>query len=326
MIWENEKYIFAILSIAISVIVAMRPIPSVTEPNDTGRYLMHYNKVCQVGIRALSAESPFEKIYYGILVPLCPIMGQRGFMFLSALLPLIALLLFISWRPGTFIYALALPLSVPYFELATNALRQGASIFFLLGAMRFAFDRRICIAFGFYLSSCLIHVSNLIYLPIIIWLAYRNNYVSGYGIFILLFIALTGVYLLKIDLQIIQIYTSSLRRIYSSEHSGFFDLFVAAPFVTIYLAQRALGKAAALRRNPQDDLFIYHILIATLVVLLAPYIFYRFAMVFFITQLFVAVEGPRGRFMGGATALMNQIAILWIYIAFSDFAQGVIGG
>ncbi len=103
------------------------------------------------------------------------------FLFCTAMAVPVALLIFGNWnREGALLLAGGLLISTIGFEFMTNALRQGVSLAFLLGA--FHFEKRLA-KFSAIAAALLLHDSSWFFAPLVILLAYNTGTFSKKMIF-----------------------------------------------------------------------------------------------------------------------------------------------
>src|SRR5208282_529093 len=156
--------LFACLSFLLCAVFAFRPIPSVDDSNDTGRYVAEQEDACSSPVAGDDAGTQ-QWTFEVLMRPTCWLGGQKVFLLvIGSALPMV-FLAFGEWRAkGALILAAGLFLSVVGFELTTNALRQAVSLAFLLAAIslegKLARFLALCIA-------VLLHTSSWIFLPLV---------------------------------------------------------------------------------------------------------------------------------------------------------------
>jgi hypothetical protein len=283
---------FAYLSLIICVVLAFRPIPSILDSNDTGRYVAYQEDACSspvYGDEAGAQQWTFELL----MRPTCQLGGARVFLLVVASALPIAFIAFGEWRrKGSLLLAAGLLVSVVGFELTTNALRQAVSLAFLLAAIslegKLARLLALCIA-------VLLHTSSWIFLPWVLLLR-RGEPKSGnsesYTLLLAVPIVCAVWYFLAprigtqlaAGLDLLEIY----RSVYSTEVNRAFLIFMIFPTCWVFAVRWADGRLPM----PRDEklTFYYSAVVLVATIVFFPMMTYRVAMTTAVLQMFVAMK------------------------------------
>jgi len=322
----------AFISIALTVCLAasLRTIPSLVDSNDTGRYVFEFNRLCTQ--QGMAIEQPDKIVYYEIVRPICITRSERIYLFVAALPLPLSLLLFGKWRRNTFIWAFALFFSVSAFELATNALRQGASILFLIWSLYLVSNRKKIAGIIIWLLSFAVHISAAIYGPLIYFyhLEINKGEKNTRKIYIrhALLIALFGLASV-IFIRVITLYLVDLTRIYSTyrlyyeeEKSVLFILFMVAPTIMVYLVRLIIDRNKITKIETYAFMYSSFVILATILVF--PAIAYRLTMTSFVIQAYLALSAKERTGLAGSIVAILSIAHLLIFLSKSSYAQNVL--
>jgi hypothetical protein len=310
------RLIFATSAVVLSIGVSFRPIPSLGDANDSGRYVANQIQACALPFSGSSsvnhdssivlhfaydtlvaagdrALSPSMRVWDWLMRPACLGGSPRIFLFYVAMAVPIALLVFANWdHEATLLLALGFLLSTVGFEFMTNALRQGVGLAFLLGA--FYFEKRLLIFCSIALAV-VIHDSNLVFAPLVVLLLYGTNglkrkkillwaipLLAGAGYFVSMrFLAKYGQLLAAI---------TAVAETYAEKPTVFFLFFMISPMLLIFLLRLLDDRAKATRQ--EWIVFCYCAAILVLSIAIIPYITYRFAMTAAALQVFMAMKSP----------------------------------
>jgi hypothetical protein len=335
------RLIFATCAILVSIGMSLRPIPNVTEPNDTGRYVANQIQACALpfsGSSSLDHDSsivlhsnydnltaagdrsltPSMRVWDWLMRPACLGRSPRFFLFYAAMALPLALLLFANWeREGTLLLAGGMLLSTNGFEFMNNALRQGVGLAILLGA--FYFEKKL-LKFAALAIAVMIHDSNLIFAPLVILLASsaagpKNKKILLWSVPVL---AGAGYFVSRRFLaEYGQLFAavSAVAEAYSEKPTIFFLLFMTSPLILVFFVRLLDRKAQATRQ--EWIVFCYCMAVLLISIEIFPYITYRFAMTAAALQIFVAMRSPNISVRSGGLIAGGLVAHFMAYALFS---------
>lgn len=327
-----ERVIFFLMSVVIVGLLTFRPIPSITDVNDTGRYLNDFSQSCSAPAFSGWAEHPSFVSFNTVLRPLCWLGGSpRLFMFVAALAVPLGFIFFGEWGRGKLFWALGALLSVYGFEFATNALRQGVGIVFLLWAFAAILRDRRFVAIITLSIAVIVHISNIAFVPLLLFIWMRSQgYKLGAAKSAFLIIALgvsavTVIYNVRPGLlgngeHLYDIFTG----IYAHSLSFLFVIFVSLPVFYTY----AIRKVTTPHRvwTVETTTMLYSGALLLLCLILFPYIAYRFAFTCCVLQVYVSMRAPGSNTRQGIYVLLGMILMLAIFVSLSHYEQGVLFG
>jgi hypothetical protein len=253
-----RRLLFVCISLGFCLALAFRSVPGVQDPNDTGRYVVSQEDSCS-SAGAADDTGAQQNVLNLLMRPACAIRSERLFLFvISAFLPG-ALALFGEWAGGgTLLLAAGLISSVVGFELATNALRQGVSLAFLIVAVSATWKPGRWLALG---MALLLHTSSWIFLPWVLlldqeqWVARK----SKIFLFLLASVSVIAVWhywdsivagLISDGLELLRTYED----IYSGGGTTAFLLFMLFPTVWVF-AVRLIKTGHSLPRAEKLTFF-----------------------------------------------------------------------
>ena len=150
-----SRFIFFFVSLIVAGLLAFRSIPGIFDHNDTGRYIYTFHEICSSPMSFDWHKRLTIETYNLLTRPLCLVEDNWLYMFLMALPVPMGFFLFGTWRgSSSLLLACSLIGGFAGFEFMTNALRQSASLFFLLAA--FSFRGRVRWQIGFAICAELI--------------------------------------------------------------------------------------------------------------------------------------------------------------------------
>ena len=324
-----DKLFFIFIAVVISTLLSLRPIPTLIDSNDTGRYLYEFSRSCAESI--LSIEKPTWITYFVLLRPLCEIGGKSFLLFVAALPLPISLLLLGRWKKSTLIWSLALLISVSGFELTTNALRQGGALLFLLWAIYLRHSGNIVSPIILWLVSVSVHTSNILYGPLL-YIYHKDDEklpmlrgILNNSMVVLVLLGVVALlsnnYLTSYFEQLPSIY-STYRQYYEQEKSVSFILFMAGPAMMVYLVRVILD-----RRNVTDSetyTFFYSSIVILMTVVLFPAIAYRLTTTSYVIQGYIAMVGKSRSLLPGGVVAFLSITHLVVFFLASNYAQSVL--
>jgi hypothetical protein len=327
---------FAVAATLLALALCLRPIPSLTSSNDTGRYVANQLQACVLPVAgnswvthdstvvlnpSLIADPTVSlslRIFDWIMRPACLGGEPRVFLFLAALPLPITFLLFAGWnREATLLIAGGLLCSSVGFEFMTNALRQGVGLGFLLAG--FACEKRLIKIVAIALAI-LIHDSNWFFAPLALVLAYRTGALtkrtlllwSGPLLVAVAYLILSGFFSTSSAMYAAMMtYTEA----YAEKPSALFLIFMVFPLFFIYLIRKLDGPGKP--SVGELTAFRYSAVLLILSLVLFPYITYRFAMEAIAIQAFMTTKASNVSIRSGITVAGGFIVNFIVYAAFS---------
>lgn len=335
------RLIFATCAIALSIGLSLRPIPSLDDINDTGRYVANQVQACSLPFSGSSAVSHDSSIVlhsaYDNLTaagdrsltisarawdwinrPACLGDSPRVFLFYVAMAVPIAFLFFANWdHEATLLLALGFLLSTVEFDFMSNALRQGVGLVFLMAG--FHFEKRLT-RFVAVAAALILHDSNWLFAPLIILVAYSAGTISFKMVFrwaIPVLGAVGFLFSLRFLSRFGQLSTAFTKYVetYAQKPSIWFLLYMVSPLVFVFLI-RFLDRPTNATRE-EHLAFWYSMVILTLSIIIFPYITYRFAMTGIALQVFMASRSPKLSLRSGTLICVGLVMHFTIYAAFS---------
>jgi hypothetical protein len=339
------RLIFATCSILVAAGLSFRAIPSVTDSNDTGRYVANQMQACALPafggtsvnhdsslvihsswgplIASSEPSATYPLRAFNLLMrPACLTGEPRFFLFCTAMAFPIAILLFANWnREGTLLLAGGILLSTIGFEFMTNALRQGVGLSFLLAAIYF---QRRSLKIVALVSAVLMHDSNWFFAPLAILLAFKAGVFTKRMILrwsIPTLAAVAYIFALRFlsrfeePLSAFSSYTKS----YADESSVPFLLYMISPIALIFVIRCVDRKA-----KPSSDeriTFWYSAVILALSLVFLPASTYRFAMAVIPLQVFFAMRSPN---LSLRSAGSIACALFVHFMIYAYFAKSVV--
>lgn len=330
------RLVFAAAAILVVLLLSVRPIPSVTAGNDTGRYVGNQLQACALPFSGTSwvshdssvvlspslitdpATSFSLRAFDWIMRPTCLGNEPRFFLFCAALPLPISFLLFADWkREGTLLVAGGMLVSTVGFEFMTNALRQGMGLGFLLAG--FAFKNRLLKIVAIAIAM-LLHNSNWFFAPLALLFAYRSGTLSTKNLLrwsIPVLILVVYLFTVSFFSTLDQLYGAlgTYLEAYAEKPSLGFLIFMILPLFFIFLV-RFLDRRAEPSKEEQTT-FWYSTTLLILSVMFFPYITYRFAMEAIAIQAFMAAKASNLSVRSGVSIAGGLAATFMIYALFS---------
>ena len=331
------RLIFATCAILVSIGMSFRTIPSLADPNDTGRYVANQIQACKLpfsGSSSLDHDSSIVlhsaydnltaagdrsltlsmRVWDWLMRPACLGGSPRSFLFCTAMAFPVAFLLFANWdREGTLLLAAGMLFSTVGFEFVNNVLRQGVGLVFLFAG--FYFEKRLPKFLSLAIAA-LVHDSNLIFAPLAILLAYSAGGSKKKKVFVwaIPVLAVAG-YLISLRLlaQYGEVFKAinSYAESYSEKPTIFFLLFMTCPIALVFLLRFLDGLSGPTRE--EWIVFCYTSAILVLTMAFFPYITYRFAMTGVALQVFMATRSPNLSVRSGACIAGGLTAHFIVY-------------
>lgn len=327
-----ERAIFFLMAVVIIGLLSFRPIPSLTDVNDTGRYLNDFAQSCSIPAFSGWLEHPSDVSFNSIFRPLCWMGGSpRLFIFVAALAVPLAFIFFGEWGRGKLFWALGALLSVYGFEFATNALRQGLGIVFLLWAFTAILGDRHFVAIITLSIAVIVHISNIAFVPLLlfIWMRIRTDKLgaakSAFLIIGLLISAVVVIYSVRSgSLSNGEHLYDTFAGIYADSLSLLFVIFVSLPLFYIYAVRKVTTPHQV--SNTETTTMLYSSALLVLCLMLFPYIAYRFAFTCCALQTCISMRAPGSNTRQGIYVLLGMILLLVIFVSLSRYEQGVLFG
>jgi len=325
--WFSERILFLVVALTVAGLLALRPIPSILSPNDTGRYIAEFTWQCTRPIFDSSQKNIGWATFTTLLRPVCWIGGSREFMFVTVLAVPLAFLFFGNWKRGGLIWSLAALFSMDGFEFATNALRQGMGLFFLIFAIKIILDEKRYLGIAIGIFASLIHTSNIAYLPLLFWFAklgYRKRKsASETALFVALpFIVVSGIaigaaWTLSDSIDIYRLY-------YKDILSNAFILFVSLPILYVYAVRYRITSTSV--SKDEIALAVYSSILIIVTLIYFPAIAYRFTFTSGILQIYMAMSANDSNVKQGIYVLVGIMVQLGVYVALANNPMKVLFG
>lgn len=331
-----EWLLFAMIAVAFCALLSFRPIPGIDAANDTGRYVEGFREYCS---NSLFSDQVNEKISYQffhlIFSLACLTGGDRAFLFVTAFILPLAVLLFASWKDGSLLWASTLLLSVFGLELMTNAMRQSLGMVVFFGALATVKNHGIkALILG--ALAVVAHASVLAFIPFLFWMFFLFRLCGVWSRGFLWLIALIVCFFVIVCIGIIdQIHflnfsepENYLVNVYSEKYAEqlnvSFVLFLVLPLYFVY------GIRRFFENNNVTDLerkgVIYSTVILIFCYLFFPFITYRYALFSVAMQIFLVAISERHRREVGLIALIGLISHLVVMFLISGNFDVLIRG
>lgn len=346
------RLMYATCAILVSLGMSCRPIPSVTAPNDTGRYVANQLQACALpplGSSSVIHDSsvilhsawgsviasgnpalPLTWRAFDLLMrPACAAKEPYFFLFCTAMAIPFALLFFADWnQEAVFLVAIALLFSTVGFEFMNNALREGVALAFLLGGL--FFEKRLPKVIAI-VAAVILHDAILLLLPMVLMLAYRSGILKRKDIFwgapLLLALSIFVIYERVFSGFNSEDLSEAFTRYsgtYSQESSAAFLLFIIFPFVAIFLIRLFWPTHEV--ATPELISFWYFTVLLLASMIIAPAGTYRIAMDATIIQAFVTMRSPRLSVEAAATIAWCLVMHFIIYAVISKSVVQLFSG
>lgn len=324
-----RRLVFAGLSLFICAALSLRPIPTTSAPNDTGRYVSDQRDSCSMSVLANQSNSLPIRMFEVLARPVCWTGEPRFLLFLASMAVPVALIVFADWESdGALLLGIAYLLSAVGFELMTNALRQGVSLAFYCGAVTL---KKKTLSLPLIAAALLLHDSSWVFVPLLFMLdktlipKFRSKVSSAFFVVILLSLAAYLIFTrfageLAGAKSLLDIYTEK----YEAEVTKSFLLFMISPILWIVVSRFADGKP----RLSKDEkiTFLYSAVVMALAVSFFPVITYRFAMTALVLQLLMAMKAPNLSLKSSVLILFGLMGQLIVYACVSTNVWNVLHG
>lgn len=322
-----KRIIFLTLVLTVGGLLAFRPIPSTFSPNDTGRYVDDFKKQCDRPIYDTSQVKQSGSLFYFILRPICWTGESRIFLWVTLLATPFAFLFFGKWKQNAHFWPLAAFFSMTGFEFATNALRQGMGLFFLIFAIRLILDDKKTsgVLIGF--ISAVIHTSNIAFLPLLFWFAkfgFRKRKSAAEMVLFVAFPFLMISVLMVSSAWVLQDYFEQYQVYYKAALSPAFIAFTVLPILYTYAVRKIIASTNVSGNETATVVYSGLLLIATLVFF--PAIVFRFAFTSCILQLFMTMDAGNAKMKEGLYVTGGLMLHFGLYLKFSSNPMKVLFG
>jgi len=302
-----EFFVFFFIAGITCFLLALRPIPGIFAPNDTGRYVLDFMAYCSFGIE----EKPtfFQTVsyhtYFGILRPICWAGSAQVpvLLFVAAFTLPLSLLLFLKWHKGVLVWALSLVFSIYGLELMINALRQNLGIFFYFAAFVLVKKHRLS---GLLLGAwaVIVHTSAAAFFPLLLWVSQGKLGAKNWAI-----LSVAVVVIVIPDIEQLQDMGAFYSTIYEEGASLLFDLYIILPLYLFYFIRRLFDGQSVSDDERKCIRYSSVVLLAALAFF--PAIAYRFALFAVPVQLFTAATGDSR----GPSACIYSLLLSIVHLA-----------
>lgn len=318
---------FALVASVFCFVLALRPVPALNSPNDTGRYVEGMHQFCAGSEVALAEGKNWSyKLFYFATYASCWTKSTEIFMFEVALfLPLIFLLCVTKWHRGVFLWGCSLMFSVTGLEMMTNALRQNLGTLLLFGAIALL-KRNKYLALLFVTTAAIVHNSALFYTPLLLLLMTTRVSAKTLYAFAAVVACLVALFFERISELFAEILllNATYSAIYVDSLSISFVLFMIIPIYWVFGVRYIFNKIDITREEKLSLVFTTSILFISFVAF--PTILYRFAIVGVALQVFSAARAITPGIVSGCIVFTGMIVHLSIMIAISSNYLVLING
>ena len=326
----RSRVIFLLSAFAVCLLLSFRVIPDIEADNDTGRYVQEFENVCENIETEISRSSISWRSFNLISSSVCFADSKALFLLLaSAALPL-SFLIFSSWKRGNLLLGIGFLLSTFSFELMTNALRQGFSLFFLVGAFSNA-NKFWKSAFAF--AAVLLHDSSWIFAPLlIIFMLMKINCNEAYRerLRFHTILGLSVVFFLGCILFLLQYaagfldFWSVFSEKYAEPQNVYFSIFMIMPIFWNYLIRSFEFNLPA--DNFERITFVYILLLLISILTFMPFIAYRFILSAIVIQTYIIMQKSRISSMGSILISAGFIVHMLVFLVVGSNVRNVLFG
>lgn len=314
-----ERILFAFIAFIFAILLAFRPIPSIDNANDTGRYVVELKNHCvdnAVSSGLLNQDISYG-IFYAVTSPACWLDSDRIFLFLVACFVPLTFLLLAKWCRGTSVWACSLLFSVYGLELATNAMRQSFAMLLFFWALSLVFlGGRLKLGFLIGLLSAAAHTSTLVFLPLLFWVSEVKFPKSVKRVAIVFLVSLLCfAVIFKDAITVLSAAHDFYSDIYAEELNPSFILYMTLPLYFIYGLRRLFEKCSI--TMCENKALIYSTLLLLVVFIFYPTISYRYAIFAVSMQMFLVCISDRHSLRVGGGVLITMLLHLLIMVFLS---------
>lgn len=326
----RSRIIFLLSAFAVCLLLSFRVIPDIEADNDTGRYVLEFENVCENIETEISRNSISWQSFNLISSSVCFADSKALFLLLtSAALPL-SFLIFSSWKRGNLLLGIGFLLSTFSFELMTNALRQGLSLFFLIGAFS-NFNKYWKLAFAF--AAVLLHDSSWIFAPLlIIFMLMEINFSEAYRkkLKFYIILCLIAVFFLGYIIFFFQYpagfldFWSVFSEKYAEPQNIYFSIFMIMPIFWNYLIRSFEFNSTV--NNFEKITFVYILLLLISILTFMPFITYRFILSAIVIQTYIIMQQSKISLMGSILIAAGFIVHMLVFLAVGSNVRNVLFG
>jgi len=325
-----EWVVFALIALCYCFLLSARPIPSILDENDTGRYVSDLNRYCSGTFfdDLLNKELSYQ-FFYLVNSAACWTNSANVFLFqVAAFLPL-TFLLFSKWHKATIVWAFALLCSVYGLELTTNAMRQGFGMFLFFGALSIVQRHPMrAILLGFLAGVA--HTSVMAFLPMLLWIScidLSKKALVRNGIFIS---TLAAIWIYSYQSQVLGALAeagelqTTYGLFYEEELKPRFIVFMALPLYLIYGLRRYYEKQSI--SQAENIAIVYSTGVMIISFVLFQYITFRFAIFAVVMQIFLVTISSGHTIKVGSRIAIGFLAHLLFMIFVTDHFDVLVNG
>lgn len=314
-----EWLLFALTALIFCLLLSFRPVPNITNENDTGRYVQRLHESCrgyELDEDLHNKESSYW-LFYAVTSPACLVKSDSLFLFeVAAFLPLM-FILFAKWGDGTFLWACSLMFSVTGLELMTNAMRQNFAMLLFFGAIVLLQRHRV-MALLLGVVAVAAHDSVVFYGPLLLWLAgirISKKMLRVGGVVMLLMSLVFYSQLIEL-IQAADEVNTVYRAIYVDESSTLFLLFMVFPLYWVYGLRYFYAKGNI--SGEERSCIVYSTAVMLICYFVFPAIMYRFAVFAVALQIFMVARSKTPSFVAGGYALTGSLVQLSVMLSISN--------
>ena len=320
----TKRQLFALTAAVFCLLLSFRPIPDISDLNDTGRYVLSVHNYCKSNIEeTFFAKDISYSIFHALTSPAtCLVKSDVLFLFeVASFLPLI-FLLFAKWQNGTFLWACSLMFSVAGLELMTNAMRQNFAMLVFFGAISLV-QRHQVTALLVLLIALAAHISVVAFLPFFIWLSWKNLSTKMMQGLLWSGISILFMYYESI-LEFFNEWTGFFSAVYAENLTLLFTLFMTLPLYWFY-GLRYLYVKENISSNEKKAI-VYSTGVLFICFIMFPSITYRYAIFATALQIFLLTRSESPKFLAGGYALIGSLVHLAVMLAVSNHYEFLING
>ena len=313
-----EWSLFAVTALLYCLLLSFRPVPALSNANDTGRYVQAFHQYCAGSGIALAEGKESSYATFSAATSLACLAKSDGFFLfeVAAFLPLI-FLLFVKWRNGTYLWACSLMFSVTGLEMMTNALRQSLATLLFFGAIALLARHRV-IALLMVAVAVAAHSSVLIYSPVLLWFAgahvsKKMLRIGGVALVLLCIVFYAPINAFIDEAMELNTFYGA---IYSDALSPSFILFITLPMFWVYGVRHYLAREHI--SIEEKTALLYSTALLLICYFVFPAILYRFALFGVALQIFLAARSEKPGMVAGGYVLIGSLTHLFVMLTVSN--------
>lgn len=312
---EQKLFVFLILCL-LCIIFSFRPLPATADLNDSGRYLASFFSMCKADT-LFDGQDISYKIFNFAFSPTCFLHSPQLYLFLTSIFSAFIFCLFSNIGEGKMFVILASFFNACQFEMMTNALRQSFSLAFLLIAIYLIINDKKKIGLLIGILSIIMHSSNGLYFPFLIFICYRDFFVKARtaSCLVIASVSVFLVILLAVMTNALA-YFNLLQSFYVDQLGVMFLVFMLLPTYGLFCIRYCFSRERL--SQLEKDHFIYSSLLYLVCYFLFPAIVYRLPMTFVPLQLFYMTKAKRVKVYEGVVVLIFMLLHLLIYLLLSS--------